>query len=369
MSNMIWLKEIRRSKLKFSLLAVAVGLLFFLLLFVNTLSTTLLDQFIGAIENSSADVLVFDEAAQATIPASRLTAEDVDRVASVPGVAEAAPISELTTDTIVDGEELDVSLWGMAIGGPGTPAELDEGRLPNKGEALVDASARESGLTIGSVFATSAVELEVVGIARNATYSVLPTLYVDVETWGEVFAEVYPAAPSPPINIVGVAVVEDTDPTVVSRAISELNGLQGFLPSEAASATPGVSSIEQSFGLITGITFVIVIVVVGFFFQILTVQKLRVFALLEALGTRFRSMATYVLGQIGFLVGVGVIVGFGMLIAAAAATRDVLAISIDPVLVAVLGGTILVASLLSGITSIRRIAQQDSASVATGGGR
>jgi putative ABC transport system permease protein len=366
---MTWLREILRSKLKFGLLAAAVGLLFFLLIFVNTLSSTLLDQFVGAIENSSADVLVFDSEAQATIPASRLTDDDVARVAEVDGVETATPISELTTDTTLDGTELDISLWGLQIGGPGTPTELAEGRLPGPGEALVDTSGRDEGLIVGSSFDVAGVSLEVVGVAENATYSVLPTAYVESETWNEIFASAFPDAPFAPVNLVGVGTSQDVEATEVAAAISGLDGLEGLLPEEAAAATPGVSSIEQSFGLITGITFVIVVVVVGFFFQILTVQKLRVFALLEALGSRFRSLAGYVLSQIGFLVALGVIVGVGMLAGAALATQDVFAISIDPVLVGVLGGAILIASLISGLTSIRRIARQDAASVATGGKR
>jgi putative ABC transport system permease protein len=366
---MTWLREILRSKLKFGLLAAAVGLLFFLLLFVNTLSSTLLDQFVGAIENSSADVLVFDRDAQATIPASRLSEDDVARVGEVDGVERATPISELTTDATLDGAQLDISLWGLEIGGPGTPLDIDEGRLPGPGEALVDTSARDAGLKVGATVDVSGVSLEVVGVAQNSTYSVLPTVYIDNGTWQEVFSAAFPEAPLAPVNLVGVAVADGIDADLVGSAINELGGLEGLLPTEAASATPGVSSIQQSFGLITGITFVIVIVVVGFFFQILTVQKLRVFALLEALGSRFRSLAGYVLSQIGFLVALGVIIGVGMLAAAALATEDVFAIAIEPILVGILGGAILVASLISGLTSIRRIALQDAASVATGDDR
>lgn len=369
MSNMTWLREIWRSKLKFGLLAVAVGLLFFLLLFVNTLSSTLLDNFVGAIENNSAQVLVFDADSQQTIPASRLSADDVDRVSGIDGVSTASPISELSTDTSIDDETVDISLWGIDVGGPGTPSAVIEGRLPRPGEALVDTSALDAGLSIGTVVDVSGVDLAVVGVAENATYSVLPTLYVANETWSEVFLSSYPEAPGSPVNLVGVTIDEGRDPAEVAGAISALDGLQGLTPAEAASATPGVSSIEQSFGLITGITFVIVIVVVGFFFQILTVQKLRVFALLEALGSRARSLIGYVLSQIGFLVLTGVLVGIAMLAGAALATRDVFAISVDPVLTGTLGGSILVASLVSGITSIRRIVRQDTASVATGGGR
>jgi putative ABC transport system permease protein len=366
---MIWLREIWRSKLKFGLLASAVGLLFFLLVFVNTLSTTLLDGFIGAIENNSSDVLVFDVDAQATIPASRLGPEDVARVDGVDGVAETAPISQFATETSVEGEEVDVSLWGLEIGGPGTPESIVEGELPSPGQALVDTSAADAGLNLGATFDLAGVQLEVVGIAENATYSVLPTVYVTNETWAQVFQAAYPEAPGTPINLVGVTVEDGSEPAGIASAISDLEGLQGLLPAEAAAATPGVSSIQQSFGLITGITFVIVVIVVGFFFQILTVQKLEVFALLEALGTRVRRLAGYVLAQIGFLVAVGVVVGIGLLVAAALATRDVFAISIDPALVATLGAVLLAASFLSGTTSIRRIARQDAADVATGGRR
>jgi putative ABC transport system permease protein len=271
------------------------------------------------------------------------------------------------TDAALNGEEIDVSLWGIDPGGPGTPSDVEEGRVPEEGEALVDALARDAGMTIGTTVDVANVTLEVVGVARNATYSVSPTLYVTNETWAEVFLSAYPDAQEAPVNLVAAAVDDGTDPDDVASAISDLEGLQGLTPAEAASATPGVSSIEQSFGLITGITFVIVIVVVGFFFQILTVQKLRVFALLEALGSGIRSLAAYVLGQIGVVVTLGVVVGLALLGITARATRETFAIAIDPSLTVTLGGTILLASLASGITSIRRIAKQDVSRVATGG--
>ena len=56
----IALRDLWRSKLRFGLLAGAMGLLIFLLLFLNTLSSTLLGFFVGAIANNSADVLVYD---------------------------------------------------------------------------------------------------------------------------------------------------------------------------------------------------------------------------------------------------------------------------------------------------------------------
>jgi hemin transport system permease protein len=366
---MVWLKEIWRSKLKFGLLAVAVGLLFFLLIFVNTLSSNLLDGFVGAIENNTSDLLVFDADAQATIPASRLEPAQVEAVGQVAGVSRVAPISEMSTETVLGGEETDLSLWGIEVGGPGTPDALVEGRLPGSGEALVDTSGRDAGLAVGKTFEIAGVEIEVTGVAADATYAVTPTVYVSSETWGEVFSAMYAGAAPPPINLIGVEVTAGSALEQVATDIGSLEGLEALLPTEAAAATPGVSSIKQSFGLITAITFVIVVIVVGFFFQILTVQKLRVFAVLEAIGTRLAALAGYILGQIGLLVGLGVLVGIAMLVGAAAATRDQFAISIDPVLVGWLGGGLLLASLASGITSIRRVVRQGVSGVASGGGR
>jgi hypothetical protein len=58
--------------------------------------------------------LVYDSESQATIAASRLTAEDVDAVARVDGVAAAAPITVLTNGVVFQGEEVAISRWAVA---------------------------------------------------------------------------------------------------------------------------------------------------------------------------------------------------------------------------------------------------------------
>ena len=109
----IALRDLWRSKLRFSLLAGAVALLIFLLLFLNTLSATLLGFFVGAIENNSSEVLVYDDMARRNLQASRLNPSVVGDVAAVAGVAAAAPIGELTLTVEVGGELTDLSLWGV----------------------------------------------------------------------------------------------------------------------------------------------------------------------------------------------------------------------------------------------------------------
>ncbi len=57
------LREARRAPWRFALLTGAVGLLVFLILFVQALTGALIGQFIGALEHQSADVLVYSSQA------------------------------------------------------------------------------------------------------------------------------------------------------------------------------------------------------------------------------------------------------------------------------------------------------------------
>lgn len=107
----------------------------------------------------------------------------------------------------------------------------------------------------------------------------------------------------------------------------------------------------------------------GFFFQILTVQKLPSFTVLRALGATTRSMAGAVMTQIAVMVGLGVLVGALLLVGAVAGFQSIFSVAVDPVLVATFGIVILAASLFAGLSSVRRVARQDPAQAAFGGGR
>ncbi len=69
------LKEMRRAKVRFGLLIVAIGLLVFLILFQQSLQNSLLRGFTGALRSQSAPVLVYSTDGQRTLQASVLTPE------------------------------------------------------------------------------------------------------------------------------------------------------------------------------------------------------------------------------------------------------------------------------------------------------
>jgi putative ABC transport system permease protein len=365
----IALRDLWRSKLRFSLLAGAVGLLIFLLLFLNTLSSTLLGFFIGAIENNSADVLVYEDTARRNLQASRIDPSAVGEVAAVPGVTAAAPIGEITLTATVDTELTDLSLWGVDLAGPGRPDPIVEGRLPGPGEVVVDESATAEGFEIGETITLvpSGTELAIVGYVQDRRYAVVATAYVDFAQWVDIFEAEFPGAPIVPLSLIGVEVAPGEDPTVVGDRITELvPGVEGLDPVTAAAGTPGVDSISQSFTLIVGITFGIVVLVIGFFFLILTVQKLRSFVTLRAIGASTAYLARSLIIQIVTLVLLGTLIGTGVLLMATLGSNPAFPLSVDGGLVLTVTVAVLVFSVLAGLLSIRRIARADPASAAQG---
>lgn len=362
------LHDLARAKGKFGLLAGALAVLVFLLLFLNTLSMTLLGFFTGAVEHNSAQILVYNVSARRNLQASRLHPSAVDRVRSVPGVAAAGPIGETTVTAGVGRGLVGLSLFGYKPGRPGGPARIVSGHAPGPGEALVDRSDEPRGFEVGAtiVVEPTGQRLRIVGYTEGSRFNVAPTAYTSIATYRAILRAANPNAPFVPDNLVGADIAPGATIRSVSAAIDASDpSLEALSRASAVASMPGVSSITTSFDLIIGITFVIVVVVTGFFFLILTVQKLRIFAGLRAIGATSRYLGASVITQVVILVLVGVAAATAMLGVAAAVSSPAFPIAVDARLVAMATVAVLVASVLASMLAIRRITRVDPL-VATG---
>jgi putative ABC transport system permease protein len=196
---------------------------------------------------------------------------------------------------------------------------------------------------------------------------VVATAYLDFAQWVDVFEVEFPGSPVVPLSLIGVEIAPGEDSTVVGDRITELvAGVEGLDRVAAAAGTPGVDSISQSFTLIVGITFGIVVLVIGFFFLILTVQKLRSFVTLRAIGASTGYLARSLIIQIVILVLLGTMIGTAVLLLATLGSNPAFPLSVDGWLVLTVTAAVLVFSVLAGVLSIRRIARADPATAAQG---
>lgn len=362
-TSLAW-SEMRRAKLKFGLLTVAVSLLVFLVLFLSTLSSSLVNSFTGAIKGLDADVIAYSDIARDNIQGSRLAPYIVDDVRAVPGVRAAGPVATTTVTGSVAGTESDLALFGFDPGQPGQPTALEAGRLPQDvGEAAVDATGVEVGDTVEiPIKGKEPMVLDVVGTLRGAQFSAAPTAYVTMQTYADYTLGVNPSAPFVPINAVAV---DAPDVAALVRALNDSDlPITAYALDDAVAKIPGVESVSQTFGILVGLTFVISVVVVGFFFLILTVQKLKVFTLLRAAGASTGSLARSVSTQIAAVVLGASALAVLLVLGALKGVSTGIPVVLSPGLVIGTVLAVLAASLLAGLLSVRRIVKLDPASAA-----
>lgn len=356
--------EMKRAKLKFGLLSGAVALLVFLVLFLTTLSTALVTAITGALAGVDGDVLVYSDSARDNLQASRLQPEDVDLVSDVPGVAAVGPLSLTTTSAKLPDGSSDLQLVGMEANRPGAPTGIAEGRLPvAAGEIAMDGGGAAIGDTVTLVGLDDG--LKVVGLLKGAQFNAAATGYVAVGTFDSVVRAANPNVPFVPVNAVAVQVDGGTEPASVVSAIQrEVPGTKAYEKGEAVSLIPGVASITQTFGILVGLTFVIGIVVIGFFFLILTVQKMKSFTLLRAIGASTASLSAAVATQIAAVVLLAALIAVLLTYGAVQGLSTGIPVALSPILVIGTVLAVLVFSLLAGLLSIRRIATIDPATAA-----
>lgn len=351
------IRELRRSKGKFTLLGAAVGLLVLLLLFFQAVAGSLVLGLTGSVEQSTADVVVYSARARQNPNASVVPRDAVQDVQAVDGVAEAAAVGQTVFAASSPDGDVDVAILGVAAGGPGLPRTLSEGREPaSAGEAVFSGSSFDAAARIGASFdlAETGTTLEVVGLAEDAAANVLPTLYTTFETYTA--AVEARTGRSAPVTQVAVRAADGTDPAVLAARITQqVAGVEALERGAAVDALPGVSTITRSFGILYLLLYVVVAIVTGVFFLIITVQKRDSLVLLRAVGARRRDVVKPVLLQVVVVIGIGVAVGVGLAVGLLAAARDVFGATVDPSTAAGTSAAMLVLGLLAASGAVRRV--------------
>jgi putative ABC transport system permease protein len=372
-------REIRRAKTRFGLLVGGIGLLVFLIFFQQTLLTNLLGFFTGALEHQSAEVLVYDEDARRNLAGSVVTPEQVDAVREVAGVERAGPLGEGTfTTRSADGDLVDGVLFGYVLGGPGAPTTLSAGRLPQRsGEGVASAIDADNGFDVGDtveVLAAGAgkdLPIEIVGLADDARFSVQPVVFVSYPTFeaarrvanpDAIRARVYPSA-------VAVDPESGVPATALADRINrEVQGVEALDRATAVDSLPGVAAVSQSFGIILLLAFLVVTLVTGFFFVILTVQKTAALTLLRAVGASAGELVAALLLQVILVVIAGLAFGIALLALASLLSSPTFPFQVDPGSVLRSAVVVFGLALLASIVAVRRVTRIDPAAAVTSPG-
>lgn len=366
------LKEMRRSAVRFGLLMASIGLLVFLILFQQTLQNGLITSFIGALRNQSAPVLVYSVDGRRTLQGSVITPDLEQQIAAVPGVARTGKVGQSTFSVMAGGKLVSAAVIGYETRGLGSPTTLVAGHLPAAdGEAVALASSANDGFAVGDTVRVEpgGLPVTIVGLATQIGFQAAPTMFTTYGTYEQAVRAANPDAATPLPSVIALEPAAGVSATaLVGRVNAAVPDADALTREAAVRDTPGVKEVQQSFQVIFFLFALVVPLVTGLFFLILTLQKARALTLLRAVGAPGAALVRSLLVQATVVLIVGI--GIGIALYAPLATRTIgsIPLAFQTSAVVVWSVLLLGLGLLSALVAARRVLRIDPIEATAGFG-
>ncbi len=370
---MLALKELLNGKVRFGLIALAVGLVVALTMLMSAMSEGLITGMTGAKGSLKADALVFQGDTQLALERSLLSAESVSAVAESPGVENAYPVGHAMISVApaapeeakasgdgAGGDEasFDARLFGLGGEWEQLPRVEGEAGPPGPGEAIVDVTAQVDGIELGDTVSLTPIgrELTVVGFTENRRYIMVPTFYVDMPTWEDIYLatalgktaeeasgqgeDLPEGSQQPPAegispalggsaSIVAVELSDGVSPAELEGNLGA--GFEVATPEDAALAGNGMSVMVLATDGIQWVSLIIGALFIGVFFYITTLHKTGQIAAMKALGASNVYLYRQLLIQIAVLVTVAAAIGMFLSLGAGMSMPPTMAFDPQPV--------------------------------------
>jgi putative ABC transport system permease protein len=361
----------RRAAVRFGLLMASVGLLVFLILFQQTLQAGLITSFIGAIENQSAPVLVYSVDGRRNLQGSIITPPLEDAIRGAEGVGRSGRIGQGTFSVDTSDGLTSAAVIGYEAEGLGSPSTLTEGRLPDADGEAVALDTAGDGFGIGDTVTIEpgGLDITVVGLASKVGYQASPTLFTTYTTYEEAVLAGNPDATG---ALPAVIAVEPADGVSDAQVVANVNDADpdadALTRADAASKTPGIDQIEQSFQIIFLLYGLVIPLVTGLFFLIITLQKANALTLLRAIGAPGAALVRSLLVQVSIVLAVGIGIGILLYLPLSSARLGDIPLSFQTGPVIFWSVLLFGLGLLSSLFSARRVLRIDPIEATTGAG-
>lgn len=365
------IREMRRSIGRYALLMASVGLLVFLILFQQTLQDGLITSFVGAIRNQSAPVLVYSVDGRRTLQGSVIPPNMESTIRGVRGVGDAGRIGVGTYSVTAAGKLTTASLIGYEKQNLGAPSRLTAGRYPKTDGEAVALDTKASGFGIGDevVVRPGGLVVRIVGRASDVGLQATPTLFATYATFERAVVAGNPDALGALPSVIAISGSPGVNAReLAARVNAASNDVDALTRSDAAAKTPGVAQIQQSFNIIFLLYGLVIPLVTGLFFLIITLQKSSALTLLRAIGVHGATLVRSLLFQVSIVLIVGI--GFGTLLYLPISSQRLgeIQLSFQASSVVFWSVLLMVLGLLSSLFSALRVLRIDPIEASTGAG-
>ncbi len=352
-----------RRRLVISVLGVAVSI--GLILLLEGLWGGLRVQVSSYEENVGANLFVGEKGVRNFLgEVSAFDSSAVDELRRRPEVKAAWPVN--TRFIVLDFHDRKQAavLVGSVPGGMGGPWKIAEGRpVEADDEVVIDrALARQHGVGLGETFEILGRRFRVVGLSSGTRAWMLGYMFVSHDASAGLLR-------SP--GTASFILVDSEDPAATARAVREELGLQPLSPDTVAENDRRLFAgiFGGPLNLMVIIAFAAGTLIIALAVYSMTVERLREYGIVKAMGARRGRIFRIMLGQTTALAALGFVVGFGFYLAASALITYALPQFWSHVSPAVVAGVALAAGLMGFIAAFvpaRRVSRLDPASVYRG---
>lgn len=369
MAAYLAIKEIWRTRGRFMLFSLVIGLITVLVLFVAALAEGLGSGNREYLEKLTADVVVYQSSVDLSTGASRLGTSKLNQIRRVEGVQAAGPVSVASVALMQDGKKpLNVALIGVEPGLPGEPPAFDGSQLMSRRgrDAILDRNAAlRTGLKVGDTFTIKSIQdtkeefytLKVAGISDRRQFSLQPSVVVPLLTWDKLRPQAVKGGVEGAeiiANIIGVRLDNPQDwQAMAKRLESQVKDVQVVDRVTAYEATPGYSAQQSTLSTQKYFALLIGILVIGGFFQILTLQKVAQIGMLKAIGAPNSVVGAAAIIQIIAVTVFGVALGTAVTLLLSLGFPPTIPIVFAPNAVAAAIGSLLLIGPIGGLVSVR----------------
>lgn len=337
--------EIKRNKLKFSLIVGVLIMVSYLLFLLSGLANGLMNMNREGIDKWHADAIIMNDNANQTIQQSKFKTSDVPN-----DFKEKATLKQSAVIASNGRTEENALLFGVASQSFLIPRIIDGKSFQKENEVVIDASLKEKGFKVGDTIdlAQSDETLKVVGISESAKFNASPVLFANDAT----IAKINPMLTKEVTNAI---VVKDPNWQQV-KLDSKLEAIKinSFIEN-----LPGYQAQNMTLNFMIVFLFAISATVVGIFLYVMTLQKTHLFGVLKAQGFMNGYLAKMVIAQTFILASIGALIGLGLTMLTGVFLPTAVPVKFDAITLAIFAIVLIGVSLLGSVFSVLSIRKID----------
>ena len=349
-------KELKHSKTKYLLIESIIILMIFMVIFLSGLANGLARAVSASIENADAKYFVISDDAENMIGISSLPKDMLGQVSSMTSDnVTNLDIQRTNLITSQSDTKIDVTYFAIDTQGFLLP-NITEGNaisnLDTQYTIVLDSSFQDDNIAVGDMVedSTTKIPMKVVGFTKDEMYGHSPVGFISMDTYTAINLKINPDFKEK-YNAIAI---QGSDINNI-----KLDGTSVVDKATIVSNIPGYLAEQLTINMIVWVLVVVSATILGVFFYVITIQKLKQFGILKAIGMEMRELTIMLTSQVLILALFGTIIGNVLAFGMASMLPSSMPFHLEMQTVIIISIVFIIVTLVTSLLSIRKVAKVD----------